>query len=138
MKDNCTLNALRYEHKRDNLYKEDVREGLEQGQIVSGWHYSYFVPRKPSECPVVVPKRYTESIRDDYPITISIRKAFQLVKQKLSNKNGTTKKKILDMYPQDSYIYGCLLEYLRSEWQSGNRGEVILTKREFAMIAEKK
>lgn len=138
MIENCEINSLRYEHKRDNLFKQDYREGLDQGEKVKGYHYSYFVQRKPSEPIITVPEYHSEDVREVYTVSINITKVFTLIKKKLSNKDGSTKKLMLDISLSESYIYGALLEYLRSEWLEGNRGNVFLTKKEFAMIMPSK
>lgn len=130
------MNEQNYERKRENLWKEFQLE--EDGIKIKGYHYNYFLKKEnnseeditiPSERPVI-----------SYDVSINICKVFDLVKAKMSNKDGSTKKLFVEKNSLDYSIYdwGILLECLRSEWLEGNRGDVLLTKKEFAMIMPKR
>lgn len=130
------MNEQNYERKRDNLWKEFQLE--EDGVKIKGYHYNYFLKKENNaEVDVNMP---TERPVSSYDVPINIGKVFTLVKAKMSNKDGSTKKLFIEKNSFDYSIYdwGVLLEYLRSEWLEGNRGDVLLTKKEFAMIMPKR
>lgn len=130
------INEQNYERKRENLWKEFQ---LEEGGIkIKGYHYSYFL-KKDNHSDKDINVQY--NVPDtSYTVSINIGKVFALVKAKMSNKDGSTKKWFVEKNSFDYSIYdwGVLLEYLRSEWMEGNRVDVLLTKKEFAMIMPKR
>lgn len=130
------MNEQSYERKRDNLWKEFQLE--EDGIKIKGYHYSYFIKKdNHSDNDIIVNVGAPESL---YTVSINIGKVFALVKSIMANKDGSTKKLFMAKNSSDWSIYewGVLLEYIRSEWLEGNRGDVLLTKKEFAMIMPKK
>jgi len=130
------MNEQNYERKRENLWKEFQLE--EDGIKIKGYHYSYFLKKdNPSDNDINVQYNVPKT---SYTVSINISKVFALVKARMSNKGGSTKKLFIEKNSFDYSIYdwGVLLEYLRSEWMEGNRGDVLLTKKEFAMIMPKR
>lgn len=130
------MNEQNYERKRENLWKEFQLE--EDGVKIKGYHYSYFLKKdNPSDNDINVQYNVPKT---SYTVSINISKVFALVKAKMSNKDGSTKKLFVEKNSFDYSVYdwGVLLEYIRSEWLDGNRGDVLLTKKEFAMIMPKR
>lgn len=130
------MNEQNYERKRDNLWKEFQLEV--NGVKIKGYHYNYFL-KKENNADNDINVQYNVP-KTSYTVSINISKVFALVKAKMSNKDGSTKKLFVEKNSFDYSIYdwGVLLEYLRSEWMEGNRGDVLLTKKEFAMIMPKR
>lgn len=130
------MNEQNYERKRENLWKEFQLE--EEGVKIKGYHYNYFLKKdNPSDNDINVQYNVPKT---SYTVSINISKVFALVKAKMSNKDGSTKKLFVEKNSFDYSVYdwGVLLEYIRSEWLDGNRGDVLLTKKEFAMIMPKR
>lgn len=122
----------KYSFRADNLWKE-LKEDDDTSSVKV---ISYFKPRARGE-PEITGVVY-KPLSTSYELEIPITKVFALLKEKMATKTGLTRKKMLDIPEYQIYDYGALLEYVRSEWMEGNRGNVLISKKEYSMIAPDK
>lgn len=74
----------------------------------------------------------------EYPVTMNISLAFKLIQDVMVTKNKTLRKSMETLKPYESNDLASLLHHLRSEWELGERGDVLLTYKEKYLLQPKK
>jgi hypothetical protein len=125
-----TLYSNLYEFRRDWLWTE-VKEDSDEGypNIVN-----YFCPKGRTP----VSGRVFQPPKPDFKIDICIKRCFEAIKTQMTTKNGQPRASMLKLKDYEITDWASLLEYLRSEWQEGNREKVLLTGKEYYMLFPKK
>ena len=125
-----------YEKRRDLIQKE-YHSWDEDGVYINckGQHISFFTPSTNGS---PVNGKEAKVFETNFTNSVNIKQAFSLVKDKMMTKGGKTlRKKMLTLKPYEVYDYAALLNYLRESWEEGNRGDVLLSYKEYKLLFTK-
>ena len=117
-----------YEFMRENLWKEvsDI-DDIKYANVIS-----YFC--KSGQTPITGEIKQIKET--DYKATMGIKDAFQKIQVLMLTKSKTLRKSMEALTPYQTYDLIALLNYLREQWSEGNRGEVMLSWREYFLLNE--
>ena len=116
-----------YEWRREQLWK-DIKDREEESYPLI---ISYFNLRKDG---IEVSGKVFQPPTPDYKCNCEIKDCFVAIKKVMTTKSGSLRASMKDLKDYEITAWASLLEYLRSAWQEGERGKVMLTGAEWWLL----